>query len=87
LKDVEGFKDFGRQPELSVTVLWGIQTCSLLTRQSCINIFNNLYDRRRSAVNYRSSEIVLHSDVYNRLTADDIAIATNKGWTISFNRP
>lgn len=49
----------------------------LLTRESVLNIFNNL------ATVTVNTYIYLHSDVKTRLTDDDIAIATSKGWIVS----
>lgn len=51
----------------------------LITRESMINIFNTIANVTAS----RSIEI--SQTVYNRLTADDIAIAINKGWTVSIS--
>ena len=46
-----------------------------ITRESMLNVFNTIGE-----ANY---EILIKRAVYDRLTEDDIAIATNKGWTIS----
>lgn len=52
-----------------------------LSRQSCLNIFNNLYDI--SSKSFSSYCIIeLHATAYNRLSTSDIAIATSKGWTV-----
>lgn len=57
----------------------GFRGCKNLTRISVLNIF-----REMATVNYSvgTLRIWLPQDVYNLLSADDIAIATNKGWTI-----
>ena len=46
-----------------------------ITRESMLNIFNTIGEASRT--------ITIHQDVADRLTDEDIAIATNKGWTIS----
>ena len=58
-----------------------LSPCSLLTKQSIINILNNLYDIASKGCNTQS--IVLGSTNLAKLTEDEIAIATNKGWTVS----
>lgn len=49
----------------------------LLTRESCLNIFNY------AAEVTTSPSITLHSEAYARLTEEDIAIAVNKGWAVA----
>ena len=58
-----------------------LSPCSLLTKQSIINVLNNLYDIASKGCNTQS--IVLGSTNIAKLTEDEIAIATNKGWTVS----
>lgn len=53
-----------------------IEKSPLLTRESCINIFQNAANKQSQGF------IVLHKDAYNRLTPEDIVIATNKGWSV-----
>lgn len=50
---------------------------NLITRESMVNVFNTIANVTAS----RSIEI--SQTVYDRLTVDDIAIATNKGWSVS----
>lgn len=45
-----------------------------ITRESMVNVFNTIGE-----ANY---QIMIKQAVYDRLTDEDIAIATNKGWTI-----
>ena len=56
--------------------------CRKITRESCLNIFNNLYDVRENPGGY-TPELKFESDVIARLTEEDITIAVNKGWIIS----
>lgn len=51
-----------------------------LTKQSCLNIFNTIYDMTQTSVT--DAKITLHANTKALLSADDIAIATAKGWTI-----
>ena len=54
--------------------------CVSLTRDSVLNIFNNLYD-----LNIKGGILTLKlpGKVLERITDEDIAIATKKGWYIS----
>ena len=58
-----------------------VSQCSLIIKQSIINVLNNLYDIASKGCNTQS--IVLGSTNIAKLTEDEIAIATNKGWTVS----
>ena len=58
-----------------------LSPCSLLTKQSIINVLNNLYDIASKGCN--TQKIVLGSTNLAKLTEEEIAIATNKGWTVS----
>ena len=69
LTNVGGLKN------LSVTL--ELSDSPLLTRESVLNIFNNL------ATVTTETYIYLHNDVKARLTDNDITIATSKGWIIS----
>ena len=59
--------------------------CPNLTKESYINIFNGLYDFTANGETPNSTQgnIKLHSNAYAFLTDDEIAICTNKGWTVS----
>ena len=48
--------------------------CPLLTRESVLNVFNNLAQS--------NATIYLHKNTYTKLSEDDIAIAVNRGWTV-----
>ena len=84
LTDVGGLINLGMQSNLAaptskyVGIFLG---CKNITRESVLNIFNGLYDR--ATAGYSNLKLFFEADVINRLTEDDIAIATNKGWTIS----
>ena len=54
---------------------------SNLTHDSLINIINGLYDIATKGCNTQS--LTIGSKNVAKLTAEEIAIATNKGWTVS----
>lgn len=81
--NVGGFKDFGK----AFTSSTGNRTLSIkdsasLTYESCMNIINKVYDLNNTTYD-DTATIRLHSTPFSLLTSDDIAIATNKGWTIT----
>lgn len=65
--------DFGGYIGLKESVSFQYNTS--LSRESMLNVFN-------LAETVSGKYIVINDDINNRLTADDIAIVTNKGWTI-----
>jgi hypothetical protein len=59
----------------------------LLTHESLMNVINNLYDLNltydvANGGTLYAQQLVLGSDNLAKLTADEIAIATNKGWNV-----
>lgn len=54
---------------------------SRLTRESLLNVINNLYDIKTKGCN--TQKLVLGRSNLEKLTAEEIAIATEKGWTVS----
>lgn len=90
IADIGGFKDLGKAMwtinENSVYVKIGTDNafngCKIITRESCLNIFNNLYDVRENPGGY-IPELKFESEVIARLSEDDISIAVGRGWTIS----
>lgn len=52
-----------------------------LTHDSLMNVINNLYDIATKGCN--TQQLVLGSTNLAKLTEEEIAIATNKGWTVS----
>ena len=81
LKNVGGFKNMGMQAEGYWSYNFDMSYCSKLTHESMLNIVNNLYDRRSAG--YTDGKIKFHWDALNRLTAEEKAIATNKGWALT----
>lgn len=94
LVTVVGLKNLGKQPNFETgwngdmtnpnrfahNMFYG---CKKLSRQSCINIFNNLYDR--ASAGYTSVNLYFEPEVLARLSDSEKQIATNKGWTLLTN--
>lgn len=81
-----GFQNLGQAYFTSVAANYGIYTlnlnsCTRLTHDSLMNVINNLYDIASKGV--KTQRLTLGSTNVAKLTADEIAIATNKGWTVS----
>lgn len=57
-----------------------LSSSTLLTHDSLMNVINNLYDIATRGCN--AQQLVLGSTNLAKLTAEEIAIATNKGWTV-----
>ena len=58
-----------------------LSTCEKLTHDSLMNVINNLYDIKTKGCNPQS--LVLGSTNLAKLTAEEVAIAQNKGWSVS----
>ena len=58
-----------------------LSSSTLLTHDSLMNVINNLYDIATKGCN--TQKLVLGSTNLAKLTAEEIAIATNKGWSVS----
>lgn len=58
-----------------------LNACYELTHESLMNIINNLYDIASKGC--KTQRLTLGTTLKNKLTAEEIAIATNKGWTVS----
>ena len=92
LQNFGGLKNLGQAYTVQTTY-YGVYTlnlinCNQLTHDSLMNIINKLYDLNQNenlAVNgvcqYRQ-RIILGSYNLTKLTAEEIAIATNKGWDV-----
>ena len=86
LQDFGGFENLG-EAYLNTTASnyndYGLDLsyCLLLTHDSLMNVINGLYDIASKGV--KPQKLVLGSTNLSKLTADEIAIATNKGWTVS----
>lgn len=86
LKNLGGFKNFGkgfttvREANSDYNAL-DMERASQLTHESLINIINKVYDIK--SMGLETQRIRIGTTNVAKLTAEEIAIATNKGWTVS----
>lgn len=82
-ENLGGFKDVGKG--YIARTNYGdilLQSQSNLTYESCMNVINKVYDLNLNTIYNGSPKIRFHATPYALLSADDIAIATVKGWTV-----
>ena len=58
-----------------------LSSCTKLTHDSLMNVINNLYDIAAKGV--KTQQLALGSKNLEKLTSEEIAIATNKGFSVS----
>ena len=85
LVDLGGFKDLGKSYTTTRSANYNGCTLSLsasvlLTHDSLMNVINNVYDI--ASIGVKTQKLELGATNTAKLTADEIAIATNKGWTV-----
>ena len=79
--DITGFVNLGKGFVGNNSSFHKFDISSLyVPKQSCLNIFNNMYDMNLNGVT--DATFVLRAADKANLTDDDIAIATSKGWTV-----
>lgn len=81
LEDFGGFVNIGKSVPVDLVFTLAINNAPNLTHQSLLNVLNGLYDLtalRRS----QPLRLQLGEANYNKLTEDEIKIATDKGWTV-----
>ena len=86
LKNIGGFKDLGKAYKTAQSANYSSYTlklsgCKNLTHESLMNVINNLYDIASAGV--QPQQLQLGSTNLAKLTDEEKAIATNKGWSIS----
>lgn len=86
LTNLGGFKDLGKAYLTTSAANYNnymldISSSSLITHDSMMNIINNVYDIATKGCN--PQKIKVNSTVLGRLSEEEIAIATNKGWTVA----
>lgn len=86
LTHVGGFKNLGQAYSISASTgnssyTLPLSSATKLTRDSLINVINNLYDIATKGC--KAQNLVLGSTNLNKLTEEEKAIATTKGWTLS----
>lgn len=86
LTTLGGFKNLGQAYSTSESANYSnykldLSACTNLTYDSLMNVINGLYDIASAGCNVQ--QLVLGSTNLAKLTAEEIAIATNKGWSLS----
>ena len=86
LETFGGFENLGQAYDTTKSANYSSYTLDLsysnkLTHDSLMNVINNLYDIKSKGCNAQS--LVLGSTNISKLSAEEIAIATEKGWTVS----
>jgi hypothetical protein len=64
----------------NLKVSLNLSASTILTHESLMNVINNLYDLTANGLSEQA--LTIGSTNLAKLTADEIAIGTNKGWTI-----
>ena len=92
LTNLGGVKDLGKAYTRKTSNFYAYELdlsyCKKLTHESLISVINSLYDLNltydvaNGGILY-SQQLVLGSTNLAKLTAEEISIATNKGWTVS----
>lgn len=85
LENLGGLKNLGQAYSTTMTANDGwyslvLSKCPLLTHDSLMNVINNLYDIKSKGV--KPQTLQLGDTNKAKLTAEEIAIATNKGWDV-----
>lgn len=86
LTNFGGFKDLGEAYSTSQSATYSryklaFNQSTKLTHDSLMNVINNLYDIATKGCNTQG--LILGNTNLAKLSADEIAIATAKGWTVS----
>lgn len=81
IKHLGGFRNLGKKSSVSGTNgSYFLDYAPNLTYESVMNVINLLYDRATAGLSVLT--LKLHPNHLAMLSEDDIAIATNKGWTL-----
>lgn len=81
LTHIGGLKNLGMKSSVSGTSSSFLKYLPNLTHESAVNIINSLYDR--ASAGYSVLTLQFNAKTRSKLTDEEIAIATNKGWAIS----
>lgn len=79
-----GIKNLGKNYTMSANYSYctlNLSSSAKLTKESLLNVINGLYDLASAEKNTQS--LILGDTNLAKLTAEEIEIATNKGWTVS----
>ena len=81
LTNLGGFKNLGAKSSLTNTSNYFLDSHPNVTHDSLMNVINGLYDRKTAG--YSVITLKFGSTNLAKLTDEEKAIATNKGWTLS----
>ena len=86
LENIGGFQNLGNAYSKTSSAGYSryelnFSSSKKLTHDSLMNVINKLYDIKTKGC--KAQKLVLGTDNKAKLTAEEIAIATNKGWTVS----
>ena len=86
LTTLGGFQNLGMAYDTNQSANYGaykldLSVCKKLTHDSLMNVINGLYDIKTKGCN--PQQLILGSTNLEKLTAEEIAIATNKGFNVS----
>lgn len=76
-----GFKDLGKEKSISGTTSYFLNVLPNLTHESLMNVINKLYDRKTAG--YSTLSLKFGSTNLGKLSDEEKAIATNKGYTLT----
>ena len=79
LTNLGGFKNLGKS--FPTTGVYTLYLYSPLTHESLMNVINNLYDIKTKGC--KTQQLILGSTNIAKLTAEEIQIATDKGFSVS----
>lgn len=85
LTTLGGFKDLGKGYLTTYSENsrdFDLSYATLLTHESLMNVINNLYDL--ISIGVKPQSLVIATECQPLLSDEEIAIATNKGWNVSF---
>lgn len=86
LQNIGGFENLGQAYKTTMAANYyyyklDLSTNNELTHESLMNVINNLYDIKTKGCNPQS--LVLGSTNLAKLSSEEVAIGTSKGWNIS----
>lgn len=81
--DIKTLTDLGGFKNLKIDFKNGLNHSPNLTVQSLMNVINNLYDFRANGDSTTTRTLQLGTTNLNKLTDEQKAVATNKGWSLT----
>ena len=81
--DIKTLTDLGGFKNLKISCTGNLNLLPNLTVQSLMNVINNLYDFRANGDSTTTETLQLGTTNLNKLTDEQKAVATNKGWSLT----